>query len=454
MTPGMVGFLFASLTYLSVPCVSMERGDFVPPDSVFSAFGMERSEDGWLATQLKEVRIKVDDGGMKLNDNYYRAPESFWKGDVLYMPAEFLSFILCKVIKGYAYWDRDRKRFFVKGEDPTITGISLEDREDSVCLTVKYAQGVHLKPQADPSSPSLLVIGVPGGFYWKAFHLDGVGPVKEVQVNHTETGMTLRISLSEGAAGFGIQDRSELFVVSVYKTQKVKEPEQKKRKIDLIVIDAGHGGKDPGAVGYKDLYEKDITLPVAIALKKELEQELGVKVILTRDDDRFVTLGDRARIANRAGADLFISLHCNWGKNKDACGVETYFLAAARTDWERSVAAFENKAIEYEGESQGGSDMVGYILSDMIQNEYLKESQDLAAFVHEGIMARTDFESRGVKQAGFYVLKGCYMPAVLVEMGFISNKSDAKELQKKEVQEQLVKGITQGVKEFIRHYEK
>jgi len=452
--PDMIFFLLAGLTYVSVPCLSMERGDFVPPDSVFSAFGMERSESGWLATQLKEVRIKVDDGGIKLNDNYYRAPDSFWKDDVLYMSAEFLSFILCKVIKGYAYWDRNKKRFFVTGDDPTITSISLEDIGDSVCLTVKYAHGVHLKPQADPSSPSLLTVGVPGGFYWKAFRLEGSGPVKEVVIAHTESGLTLRIPLNEGAAGFGIQDRSDLFVVSVYKAKKLREPQQKRRKIDLIVIDAGHGGKDPGAVGHNDLQEKDITLPVALALKRKLEKELGAKVILTRNDDRFVTLGDRARIANRAGADLFISLHCNWSKNKDACGVETYFLAAARTDWERSVAAFENKAIEYEGESVDKSDTVGYILSDMIQNEYLKESQDLAAFIQEGIVATTNFENRGVKQAGFYVLRGCYMPAVLVEMGFVSNKLDAKNLQKKEVQEDIVKGIAQGIKEFIRRYER
>ncbi len=450
----MIKLLLSSLSYVNVPFISMEKGDFAPPDSVFCAFGMNSSNGEWLATQIKEVRIKVDDGGMRLNDKYYEAPESFWKGDVLYMPVEFLSFILCKVIKGYAYWDKDKKRFFVNRDDPTITSISLEDKGDSVCLIVKYNQGIHLKPQADPSSPSLLKIAVPGGFYWKAFRLDGMGPVKDVRINHTEAGMSIRISLGEGAAGYGLTDRSEFFSVSVYKAKKVKEPEQKKRKIDLIVIDAGHGGKDPGAVGYNDLYEKTITLPVALALKKELEKELGVKVILTRDEDRFVTLGDRARIANRAGADLFISLHCNWGKNKDACGVETYFLAAARTDWERSVAAFENKAIEYESESPDKSDMVGFILSDMIQNEYLKESQDLAAYIHEGIIAKTNFNDRGVKQAGFYVLRGCYMPAVLIEMGFVSNKSDAKELQKKEVQEQLVKGIAQGVKEFIRHYER
>ncbi|MGC8893524.1 MAG: N-acetylmuramoyl-L-alanine amidase family protein [candidate division WOR-3 bacterium] len=449
-----INLLLASISYVNVPYVCMEKGDFVPPDSVFCAFGMSKSDEEWIATQIKEVKIRVDDNGMKLNDKYYGAPESFWKGDVLYMPAEYLSFILCKVIKGYAYWDRDKKRFFVKTEDPTIASVSLEDKGDSVCLTLKYVQGVHLRPQTDPSKPSLLVISVPGGFYWKTFRIEGTGPVKEIRIDHTEAGMVLRVSLSEGAAGYGVVDKAELFAVSVYKAKKLKEPEKKKRKIDLIVIDAGHGGKDPGAVGYNDLYEKNITLPVALALKKVLEKELGVKVILTRDEDRFVTLGDRARIANRAGADLFISLHCNWAKNKDACGVETYFLAAARTDWERSVAAFENKAIEYESESQDKADMIGFILSDMIQNEYLKESQDLAAYIHEGIMTKTDFVDRGVKQAGFYVLRGCYMPAVLVEMGFISNKSDANELQKKEVQERLVRGIAQGIKEFVKHYER
>ncbi|MEO0180648.1 MAG: N-acetylmuramoyl-L-alanine amidase [candidate division WOR-3 bacterium] len=449
----MPALFLAATTYINVPYLSTEIGDFVPPDSAFSAFGMTRTGGAWLATQLKEVKIKINEESIQLNDNLYKAPMSFWKDDVLYMPAEFVSFTLCKVIRGYAYWDREKKRFFVKDDKPTIGNISIDDRGDSVCLTVRYAEGVHLKPQADPTAPSVITLSVPGGFYWKDYRIEGKGPVTSILITHAERGMTIHVSLGEGASGYQLHDRTDLFVLSVYKTRKVKEPEQKKRKLDLIVVDPGHGGKDPGAIGYDSLCEKDITLSVALLLKKELERELGVRVILTREDDRFVTLGDRARIANRAGADLFISLHCNWGKRKEARGTETYFLAAARTDWERSVAAFENKAIEYEGELTDKSDIVGYILSDMIQNEYLKESQDLAAFVHEGIVEETKLENRGVKQAGFYVLRGCYMPSILVEMAFISNKQDAKLLQEKEVQMKIVKGIVVGVKEFKKRYE-
>ncbi len=445
--------IFAAFTKISVPCVSLERGDFVPPVAVLPEFSIVKTDSGYLASAIKPVLINFSGSVFTLNSNKYTAPDHFYRNDTLFVPAGWMAFILTKVIKGYAYWDEKEKLFLFTKDKPTVKKVFLQDMADSVVLSVNYSQNAHLKPSISSTGPSVVQVFLPGGFYWKTNTIRHDKVIRQVDISHTARGAVFTVALGEGSAGYNLTDRTDGFRLAVYTRRKVEQPKRKRRKIELIVVDPGHGGKDPGAIGYKNLREKSITLPVALALADSLRKRLGVKVVVTREDDRFITLGDRTRIANRLGADLFISLHCNWSKNKKAQGTETYFLSEARTDWERSVAAFENKAVEYEGRGADKSDMVGYILSDMVQNEYLKESQDLARFVQESVVKRTGFVNRGVKQAGFYVLRGCYMPAILVEMAFVSNKHDAKALQTKKTQAQIIKGIVDGVAQFKRKYE-
>jgi N-acetylmuramoyl-L-alanine amidase len=190
-------------------------------------------------------------------------------------------------------------------------------------------------------------------------------------------------------------------------------------------------------------------------LKKLLEDE-GFSVILTRDDDRFVTLADRTKIANEAGADMFISVHCNASeKNKNARGYISFFLSDAKTDQARAAAALENSAIQFESkESQRDyvSD-IDFILLDMVQSEFLKESSELAALIEQNITKDTKIESRGVDQAGFFVLNKAYMPAVLVETAFISNKQDEKLLKSGKTQDEIAEAIADAISEFKAKYE-
>jgi len=226
--------------------------------------------------------------------------------------------------------------------------------------------------------------------------------------------------------------------------------------IDVIVIDPGHGGPDDrGAVGPSGAMEKDINLAISKSLRDSLESH-GFTVILTRDDDRAVPLADRTSIANEARADLFISVHANASKNnKKARGFISFFLSDAKTDQARAAAALENSAIRYEtggSQTEYNSDL-DFILMDMMQNEHLRESSDLAAMVEQDIQKHTDIESRGVDQAGFFVLNNAFMPAVLLECAFMSNKEDEKLLRSAKIQERIAAAIAESVMQFKQKYE-
>lgn len=226
------------------------------------------------------------------------------------------------------------------------------------------------------------------------------------------------------------------------------------RKIGRIVLDAGHGGKDPGAVGRaKGTEEKGLTLDIVKRLKTRLEQQ-GYSVILTRDSDAYVSLGERSKLANRSRADLFVSIHINSAPNREACGFETYFLSEAKTDWERAVAARENADLDSGPDGNGfGPGDLGLILADLAQNEYLHESSELAGQIQVQTAPYARIKDRGVRQANFYVLRNDYMPAVLVECGFLSNKSEEKLLRQPQHREKLAEGVFRGIKGFCGQYE-
>ncbi len=225
------------------------------------------------------------------------------------------------------------------------------------------------------------------------------------------------------------------------------------RAIKRIVLDPGHGGKDPGAVGRRGTREKVVVLDVARRLKKKLEKQ-GFEVILARDSDEFVSLADRSKCGNGRKADLFVSIHANGSPNRAACGLETYFLSESKTDWERAVAARENASFETEVSSAAldvGGD-VGLILADLAQNEFLVESSELAARIQETTVPCARIKDRGVRQANFYVLRNNFMPAVLVECGFLSNRSEEKLLRRADHRERLAEGISRGIVGFAKLY--
>ena len=218
--------------------------------------------------------------------------------------------------------------------------------------------------------------------------------------------------------------------------------------IKTVVIDAGHGGKDPGAIGGNKTQEKDVVLSVALKLGELIKTNFPeVKVIYTRSTDVFVGLAKRAKIANDAGADLFISLHSNSAANKNAKGVESWVLGLHKTKAALEVAKFENSSILMEDDHDqtyqdfDPNDPDAYIALSLRQNAFLDQSIKFADLIQKECVGDLKRYNRGVKQAGFMVLYRATMPAVLVELGFLSNPDDEKFLASKDGQQKLAKEI-------------
>ena len=223
-------------------------------------------------------------------------------------------------------------------------------------------------------------------------------------------------------------------------------------KIKRVVIDPGHGGKDPGAIGPRGTREKDIVLRVGKKLGKLLKKNHGVEVIYTRDRDKFIPLNERTEIANSKKADLFISIHTNASKKRKTRGLETYFLSWSNDREAIRVAARENKvSIKKMQKMQGGLSM---ILQDLARNSKREESKKLAHSVQNAMInsLKRDYkriEDHGVKYALFYVLVGAEMPSILVEISFISNREEEKRLSTNKYRDSIAKAIANGIDSYI-----
>ena len=226
-----------------------------------------------------------------------------------------------------------------------------------------------------------------------------------------------------------------------------KDTGEIRHSLNKIVIDAGHGGKDPGCLGSK-VKEKDIALNIALVLGQRIQSEFPeIEVIYTRDSDVFVPLHERANIANRSGADLFISVHCNYvGKRNQAKGTETYIMGLHRAEDNLNVAKRENSSITLEDDYVANYDgydpnsAEAHIILSMYQNAFLEQSIMLAQSI-EDEFASVGRVSRGVKQAGFLVLRNTTMPSVLVETGFLSHDHDESFLSSSKGQSAIADGL-------------
>jgi N-acetylmuramoyl-L-alanine amidase len=240
------------------------------------------------------------------------------------------------------------------------------------------------------------------------------------------------------------------------------EPAPRERResvapLRLVVLDAGHGGHDTGAIGPGGLQEKELVLDVTRRVARLLEDKLDVKVLLSRDTDHFVTLRDRTTYANKERADLFVSIHANAHREMTSAGVETYFLSSEATDGTaRQVAALENSVVQLEKTSAratGRLDAVKAILWDLAQSEFQQESSRLAEVVQDSMTQSLRMPNRGVKQAGFYVLGGAAMPAILIEIGFVTNPREERRLKESKYRDEIARAIFAGLADYKKRYD-
>jgi N-acetylmuramoyl-L-alanine amidase len=230
----------------------------------------------------------------------------------------------------------------------------------------------------------------------------------------------------------------------------------------IIIVYAGHGGRDNGMDGpiggTKKIYDKNITLAVAKKVGAALEKR-GAAVIYTRTTDTLIDLSDRGMIANKAGGALFISIHVNasnptWRDPAAMRGFETYFLSDAHTDDAQRVEEMENESVRFETvKDMSREDPLSFIISDMKQNEHLRESSELAETIQASLARVHPSPNRGVKQAGFRVLVTAFMPSVLVEIGFGTNPVDAAFISNPAKQDLMAKAIADGAMAYLANYE-
>ena len=237
---------------------------------------------------------------------------------------------------------------------------------------------------------------------------------------------------------------SAFFVGNSLKAQGLKK----------VIIDAGHGGKDPGAIGASGVKEKNVVLSIAKLVGSYIQQNYpDVQVVYTRSTDVFLELHERSTIANKINADLFISIHANSAESKEAHGTETYVLGLHKTEANLDVAKRENAVIELEDNydqhySFNPNTPEGHIMMSMAQNAYLDQSIFLASQVQDQFESRAQRHNRGVRQAGFYVLYKTTMPSILIELGFLSNPDEEKFLNSSAGQEYMASAIYRAVKDY------
>ncbi len=232
--------------------------------------------------------------------------------------------------------------------------------------------------------------------------------------------------------------------------KKVLYPEQHFiKKIETILIDPGHGGKDPGAIGVRGTYEKDIVLSIAKHLKRNLEQR-GFKVIMTRERDEFISLEKRTELASRERVDLFISIHANASQTSRASGIEVFSL--------RDLSAYEanndqrkrNQYLLFRNFSMEPNDNIKSIVSDMLYDHKCNQDDLLASYTAQKLSKYARARNRGYKKSGFFVLKNTIVPAILVEVGFISNPREERLLRTKSYRDNIARSLAQVIVDYNR----
>jgi len=284
------------------------------------------------------------------------------------------------------------------------------------------------------------------------------GVIEDIEIGRIGKGVRARINLSKRASSFkaNLFEKPYRLVVDINKSEIIQTGLQKKdHKIEVVIIDAGHGGKDPGAIGRRGLKEKVVVLDIARRTEKLLKRTRKVKVVMTRRRDEFVSLDNRVKIANRTRGGLFVSIHTNSHLSKSAGGFETFYLGRTKTSAARAVAMMENSVLELE-ERPFMLDLgkeLSKILWDLRLNEFRIESRELAGVVQTNLDERLSLKNRGVKEAPFYVLRGVAMPGALVETAFISNRREEALLKRASFRESIAHAICNSILQYKNRFE-
>ncbi len=384
----------------------------------------------------------------------------------------FTTYSFSKIFEKRFDIDPDKKMVFIL-DDINITSVKFFSYIEKTRITVYMSKPLNYDINLIGRN---IILTVYGGVYIASKETIEINDsnVKNINILQEQNTIKVIIEVGEGFLNyevFTLKDPDRIVVDVKGKSISIKEridtdtitseeitpstqttvifPHKLKREgKKVVIIDPGHGGKDPGGKIIFGKSEKQINLEISRKLYELFSNDDRYNVIMTRDSDVFVPLYERSKIANDNKCDIFISIHSNAHKNKSEKGFEIYFLSEKATDpWAADVAEYENAAIEYEG---GVFDYSGaaLVLHSLARNEDINESSKLSAYITKEIAKNTPFNIRGIKQAAFYVLRWTYCPGVLVEVGFMTNKEDKKKLDDPKIQKKIAEAIYRGILEY------
>ena len=357
------------------------------------------------------------------------------------------------------------EKFLLVGKPSTnILNCNIEKKKNGTLIQIKtnkYFNDSQLS--ASITRGGWLNLNISGGELDSLLISDNtkiISPVLRIRPLQMENSAQISFLIKDDIDDYSILSDNNSIDISIrpnieLSSEKIKEMKSR-WNLDTIVIDAGHGGKDPGCLS-NGLQEKTITLDVAKKLGKMIEQKLGIKVIYTRTEDEFIPLWKRTKIANDSGGKLFISIHVNASPNsRSARGFETYFIRPGKFDDATEVAQRENKVIELEEPNSKSRQLTkeNLIIATMAQASFTKQSEFFADQIQKELDKNFVNKNRGVKQAGFHVLVGASMPNVLVELGFITNSKDRRMLSQSSQRKKMAKSIFDAIVTYKNEYEK
>jgi len=440
---------------LTVPTLAGEVGPRFDLGAVVERLGgrlQARLGESWVLTLVeRQILFGPEGGAVALGTEIVPLSEPPQVVDGrIYVPLDFLEVTYGR-LAGYRFsWD-PRSR--------SLAALRRTPRSLAVSTDVVHLQGVTTVVVQFPETPRYRVVERPGGvdvlLVGDRFAATGRRPVTDPLVEGIEiSAERVGIDLVPGAVAdsYTLEDPFRVVfdvvrggaAAGVPRNAPPAVAPRSRPGIHTIVLDPGHGGGETGAIGPSGAQEKDLTLLLARALKSRLEAHLGVRVILTRDNDAEVPHETRTAIANQNKADLFISLHLNSAFGAAARGAETYFLSATASD-ERAARAAEAENPPAAGEADNPLDDLQLILWDLAQSHSLSQSQRLATLIQQELNGALDLRDRGVKQAPFLVLMGAAMPSVLVELGFLSNPEEERRLQDPAYRAELTDALVRAV---------
>lgn len=383
----------------------------------------------------------------------------------LYLPAQTFVPMLDLIRPEQISWDKGGKVIRIYSEWYNITDLAISAKANGLLIEIFMATPKNYEIYV--SEGNWLNITIPGGTINRrqilsrrtskylrdinAFQFEASAQIS-LRLKKKIGKYTNRFQSNPGRIQISILDTTTAVIVQ-HAIDRVGPDD----RIDKIIIDAGHGGKDYGAIGFKKTREKKIVLDIAKRLAKLIRKEKIFQVILTREKDVYVSLEERANIANSNNGDIYISIHANASLSRTARGFQVFFLAPANNDLARAAAQLENAPFlaEISSSSDYDQDDLSFILSDMIQTEFQAESADLASMIDKEFRKKLSkkTKARGIDQAGFIVLNRVYMPSVLVEAAFLTNQKDEKLLKNKKYRQEVAEGIYAALKRFKAKYE-